>query len=133
MGTANSLRVLHRRQLLAESLEVAVNIAAANAAAAINIVAQLTPEVVRASLESNNLPGATLVQLPACSACSQAEAYAVERLITRFDVENQVLLASGQGVIIPAGALTQSITIGVRVSVAPTLPAPQIMEGLERM
>ena len=62
-----------------------------------------------------------------------SEAYAVERLITRFDVENHVLLASGQGVIIPAGALTESITIGVRVTVAPTLPGPQIMEGLKRM
>jgi hypothetical protein len=137
VGTARSRRVLHRRQLLAESLEVAVDIAAANATVAMNVSAQLTPEVVRANLASNNLPGASLVQLPACSVCSQAstgsEAYAVERLITRFDVENHVLLASGQGVIIPAGALTESITIGVRVTVAPTLPGPQIMEGLKRM
>ena len=57
----------------------------------------------------------------------------MEKLITHIDVENQVLLASGQGVIIPAGALTQSITIGVRVTVAPTLPGPQITEGLARM
>jgi hypothetical protein len=137
VGTARSRRVLHRRQLLAESLEVAVDIAAANATVAINVAAQLTPEVVTTNLASNNLPGASLVQLPACSVCSQAsmgsEAYAVERLITRFDVENHVLLASGQGVIIPAGALTESITIGVRVTVAPTLPGPQIMEGLKRM
>jgi hypothetical protein len=137
VGSALSQRVLHRRQLLAEGLEVAVDIATANATVAINVAAQLTPEVVRANLASNNLPGATLVLLPACSVCSQAstssEAYAVERLITRFDVENQVLLANGQGVIIPAGALTKSITISVRVTVAPTLPGPQIMEGLERM
>jgi hypothetical protein len=123
--------------VLSESLEVAVDIAAANATVAINMAAQLTPEVVRANLERINLPGATLVQLPACSVCSQAstssEAYAVERLITRFDVENHVLLASGQGVIIPPGALTESITIGVRVTVAPTLPEPQIKEGLGRM
>ena len=137
VGTARSRRVLHRRHVLSESLEVAVDIAAANATVAINMAAQLTPEVVRANLERINLPGATLVQLPACSVCSQAstssEAYAVERLITRFDVENHVLLASGQGVIIPPGALTESITIGVRVTVAPTLPEPQIKEGLGRM
>jgi cysteine-rich repeat protein len=69
VGTALSQRVLHRRQLLAESLEVAVDIATANATVAINVAAQLTPEVVRANLASNNLPGASLVQLPACSVC----------------------------------------------------------------
>ena len=135
--TVRSRRAGRSRQLLAEGLEVAVDIAAANATAATDVAAQLTPETVSAGLASNGLAGATLVQLPACSVCTQAstssEKYAVERLITRFEVENQVLLESGQGVTIPAGALSESVTIGVRVTAAPALPGHQIMEGVKRM
>jgi len=184
-----------RRHLLAETLAVDVDVTAANASAAETVSNQLVPNTISASLESQNLPGAVLLQpptlsvlpescgsiSPACEAalqscintanncscittyyscaigchtsdimqklldmCNQkscddtcplaADPGLAEKYITDFTVENQILLPSGQGVIIPAGALDKPIKIGVHImSTPPRMPGHQISKGLKIM
>ena len=184
-----------RRHLLAEWLAIDVEVTAANASAAETVSKHLVANTISASLESQNLPGAVLLQpptlsvlpescnsiSPACEAalkscmdttnncscittyyscaigchtsdtmqklldmCNQkscddacpltADPSFAEKYITDFMVENRILLPSGQGVIIPAGALDQPIKIGVHIiSTPPRMPGHQISKGLKIM